>query len=637
MSRRREKTALAMSSPSDDKPRAKRLRVQGPSREAWLADVFQATTLTREQSARELDERATAIAKDRRRVWASRAPELADVRHDPPGLVARDGRTGRVFNTGDAVRFDELEAGRSRVVWDPRRKIHQFVKGVEVEEHTEHRGGVPEFESRWHTSRARNKRELEKRVADCGKAEGARVRVVCRDCKHTTDIEVGCGSQWFCPSCRTRSVMRIQKRFLRNRHGLLVQAARAGLTKEDDAEREERDRHWGRARAPRRPPLGGFWGERFLTLTLPARGGPVERLEVINATWSRFWRTLLDELRPQLSAPSGIRGEHIARGVSESKAENAIRVMRSYRAARTHRKDAPALDRHDAIPTGDYELPLSDVFSYFRVLEWTPGADGQGHPHVHAWLFSQYLDQRRLEELWQAAWIHVQRARLHGLEEPKHGPIEEKKTIVDIRAATKGVEKELVKYLTKDWEVEDGQAKRANPEVFAQVYAALDGKRRRQSNSGFSIWATEHLNECPCCGFERERGHWARVDIDHTLDHVTERLGSSPRIGHYLHWDPDDPDNPLNGTYQPMPEIGAGEAQLRAEHQRKGDRSWQGEDLRAVIAARMAPVLGVSRAWTLQSDAERAPLDFEQIRFVCEGEPEPSELDPDQLDIFEGE
>jgi len=38
-----------------------------------------ATALTRAQAATKLEERGKAIANDRRRVWAGREPELADV------------------------------------------------------------------------------------------------------------------------------------------------------------------------------------------------------------------------------------------------------------------------------------------------------------------------------------------------------------------------------------------------------------------------------------------------------------------------------------------------------------------------------------------------------------------------------
>ena len=41
------------------------------------------------------------------------------------------------------------------------------------------------------------------------------------------------------------------------------------------------------------------------------------------------------------------------------------------------------------------------------------------------------------------------------------------------------------------------------------------------------MWEVAKLKVCPCCGFARERGHWARVDVTHSLESV-ERLGGVP-------------------------------------------------------------------------------------------------------------
>lgn len=604
------------------RPKRLALRGAGSDRGAWIGHVKDASALYREQAATKLDERGRAVAKDRRRVWAGRAPELADVNHGPPGLIAREERTMRAFNTGEAVNFDDLEAGKTRVVWDERKKIHRFVKAVSVEAHTERRGGTLPDQARWHFSRATNKRELFERVDACGKAETARITVVCRDCKNSREIQVGCGSQWFCPNCRKRAMSRLRKTFIRNRLGLITIATRAGLTR-------------------RRQAKGQRWGERFLTLTLPHRGGPVERIEVLNLTWTRFWRTVRDELRPKLRADSGIRGEHLPNGLPAKRAEAATQVKRSYRAAATHRKEASTLERHDSALTGDFELALFDMLTYFRVVEWTPGDDGQGHPHIHAWLFSQYLDQAWLERHWHAAWNHVQRDRLHGNADTldadrKHGPIEERKLIVHIEASREGVENELVKYLTKDWEVDaEGTARRVAPEVFAQVYAHLDGKRRRQSSAGFSNWGVEKFNACECCWFEKERGSWCRVDITHALDHHTENIGYYHPFGRFLFYDPDDPNHPDNGRLVEMKQsISDAEAELRREADRKRDAAWLDDAACKAVAVTMAPKLGVSVAWMLTPIEHRAPLEFERIRFLCEGEPEPQFVEPDQVELF---
>lgn len=614
-----KRPAVAVARELEAQKRPKRLRIT-TDRDAWLRNVRDASALTREHAAAKLEARGKAIAADRRRVWAGRAPELDDVNHGPPGLSAREERTGRVINVGDAVHFEEIHGAPARVVWDPRKQVHSIIKQTKVEAHTERRGGTLPEQARWHFSRARNKRELFERVAECGKAETHKITVVCRDCKHSQEIQVGCGSQWFCPACRKRAMSRLRKSFMRNRLGLITMATRAGLMR-------------------RRQAKGQRWGERFLTLTLPDHGSAVERLEVLNATWSRFWRTFRDALRSKLRGRSGIVGASLPNGVPASKFENLYEVKRSFRAAATHRKEAPRLDRLDSEQTGDFELALFDVLSYFRVIEWTPGdVDGQGHPHIHVWLFSQFLEQAWIEKLWREAWIHVQRERLHNAKEPKHGPIDERKTIVHIEASRDGVERELVKYLTKDWDVDGtGKAKRVDPAVFAQVYAYLDGKRRRQSSAAFSMWGVDKYRACECCGFEDERGTWCRVDITHALDHHKERIGKHNPIGWYFDGE----------HYRPMLLTGATEhdehwqdewrstraAELRTLEDRRLDAGWLRSSGRGVAALRMAKHLEVSIAWAMTATERRPPLEFERIRFLCEGEPELREAEPDQLDL----
>jgi len=385
---------------------------------------------------------------------------------------------------------------------------------------------------KWHSSRAANKRALFERVADCGKVDATRITLVCRGCKDSISIEVGCGSSWFCPECRRRSVMKFRKNFERSRLGIVTIAARAGLMKRKQAK-------------------GDRWGERLLTVTLPHRGTPAQRIETLQATWARFWRTLRDRLRPELDGPSGIRIDDVPRGFPKSFEKRA----------------------------DPNELQFFDLLSYLHVFEWTPGDDGKGHPHMHVWLFSRFLEQKMVKRLWEAAYQHVLRAQREA--GGWSGPIQETDLIVDIRAAGGDVANELVKYLTKDWEINESGARRATPEVFAEVYATLDGKRRRQSSAAFSMWAVAKHNVCPCCGFERERGHWARVDIEHALEEskVKEALGIPHPIG--MIWDPE------KGSYTLAPLVGAADYKLRAEHDAKKDLEWLESFERRIVRATM--------------------------------------------------
>lgn len=344
------------------------------------------------------------------------------------------------------------------------------------------------FDSRWHLSRAKGAEELFTRVGACGSENGYRVQLTCRGCAEQSTIKVGCDSMWFCPTCRTRRGVEYRLELQAKLGGLTSLASRAGLT----------------ARSRRHQP-GGRFGARFITLTLPHRGNTRERIRNLMRTWPRFWRMLADELRGKLKRIS-------ARGVMvpDCKSDGTLR-----------------------------EASLWDLVHYLWVIEWTPGDDGEGHPHLHVWLFSPFIKQARIEELWRRAYNDVTGAEVE-------------RTIVDIRKASDNSDdaaRELCKYLVKDWEVTAGGSKQAQPHVFAQAYAELDGRRMRQTSAGFSDFKLAIVKACPCCGHTAERGHWARVELKHTLT----ALLNGPR----LPWQqgpplPDDGDEPEISTLEWM-------------------------------------------------------------------------------------
>lgn len=458
----------------------------------------------------------------------------------------RDRRTGRTADHGESAHRAELQGGdQFRTVRDPRAGESRESRGrlgprpfpdpasyidrvrVVANDVIEHIGGAPPLESHWHASRARTKRELFERVQNCGTTEGHRVTLVCKGCKDARTIEVGCGSKWFCPTCRVQQVIKFRKDFERKRLGLVTAAQRAGLTR-------------------RRQQKGERWGERLITFTLPHRGTPEERIDVLRATWLRFWRLLRARLAPDLQGSSGISFDVQAHNRPDGRRE----------------------------PVRE-ELSLLEVLSYLHVFEWTPGKDDLlGHPHLHVWMFSRYLDSKELlHPLWTRAYWEVRRGMV------EIGPIEEPALLVpDVRAANEDVAHELIKYLTKDWEVSGDGAKRAAPDVFARVYAQLDGRRLKQSSAGFAKWAVEKANFCPCCGYESKRGHWARVDIVHSLAAHSDALGAPPPTGFY--WD-------AETGFTPMPLAGAGEIALRAAYDAKRDGEFQNSAERRRVRARM--------------------------------------------------
>ena len=378
--------------------------------------------------------------------------------------------------------------------------------------------------TQWHESRAKNKRQLFERVAKCGTDEGTKVTIVCKDCKTKTEIDVGCGSRWFCPKCRVETVKKFRGDFERKRLGLLTTAARAGLTRR----RQQRSKRWG---------------ERMLTLTLPHVGNATERIDMLCDTWARFFRLLRDRLRPQLQDPSGITVDELPRASSP----NGIRAR------------------------DELELSLWDCFTYLRVLEWTPGADGDGHPHFHVWMFSRFLDRELVKALWERAYYEVRRSQL------AIGPIQEVSLVVDLRKADSDPGRELIKYLTKDWEINERGARRASPAVFSSVYARLDGKRLRQSSARFADWAVNKFNACPCCWFEKENDSWARIDITHSLETVTEPIGRE--------YPADDTAAPLTGASR--------YDELRDEFEQKRDAEWAASLELRILRARVRAALQV--------------------------------------------
>jgi hypothetical protein len=134
--------------------------------------------------------------------------------------------------------------------------------------------------------------------------------------------------------------------------------------------------------------------------------------------------------------------------------------------------------------TRDHRIDLEFV----RVLEWTPGSDDLGHPHLHVWAFSTYLPQDFLTAWWRDA---LERAGMLLGDQ-------EEILKVDVRAAcgSDQIANELVKYIYKDIGT-DGRY--IDPATFAEVYAALDGRRVLQGSRGFFA-AADELAACRHCG-----------------------------------------------------------------------------------------------------------------------------------------
>lgn len=189
---------------------------------------------------------------------------------------------------------------------------------------------------------------------------------------------------------------------------------------------------------------GGAYGEKFLTLTLPHvdRHGVAERIQAAFDAWPRFLKSISRFMKAH--EKMHFRGETARR------------------------------------------------WWLYRRFEWTPGGDGQGHPHFHCWLLSPYLPGARLLRYWRAALSRAELA--DGSRAFTSAELADLLT-PDIRQVDGGsVHKELVKYITKDWH----EGKKLPPAVFAEVYKTLDGRRMTQASRGF-IRLGERHRVCPDC------------------------------------------------------------------------------------------------------------------------------------------
>lgn len=292
-------------------------------------------------------------------------------------------------------------------------------------------------------AKAHRHREKAKRVRARARNSGACEAEVTQRAKWYTSRARGqeerivrvkeCGSETLVISCQVCEAKHERVQGCRARHYCVrCRAAFAGelrarfLVARADVVREAEVK--GLLREVRR---GGPYGDKFLTLTCPHDNSDtiVVRIERILSAWARFLRLLNDYLR---------------------------------------------------------ELRIRHV-EWLRVLEWTPGKDLLGHPHLHVWLFAPYLSQERLREWWRSALLVAGGSLGDGVN-----------PIVDIRAVkdpSSGAA-ELVKYMTKDI---DQNGEKIPPELYAQVVIALDAHRQAQASKGFMKRATAKKHACHQC------------------------------------------------------------------------------------------------------------------------------------------
>jgi hypothetical protein len=201
----------------------------------------------------------------------------------------------------------------------------------------------------------------------------------------------------------------------------------------------------------------GRWSEKHVVLTIPhfgrGRGAPTARIEA-------FWKAR----------------EHFGRSLQRHWRKQRVKGVR-----------------------------------YLRGFEWTPGRDGLGHPHLHAWFWSPFLPPGLVVKWWHRALVkagvpnvpapELLRIRVQEVKVRKKEIIRETaKGAKAIRLEVLSGGQDLVGYL-ESWAVtertEDGRI--VAPWVMAEVYAALESKRQSQASRGF-LGLADRECACPSCG-----------------------------------------------------------------------------------------------------------------------------------------
>jgi hypothetical protein len=243
-----------------------------------------------------------------------------------------------------------------------------------------------------------------------------------------------CDHWRLCGPCRKRRMLRCQAKFMRGRSALL-------------ARRKRDTSKWAK---------GGRWSEKLITLTVPHSGDVRRDVHALKRAWPRFKRRLAAYLK--------------RRGCQRWR-----------------------------------EIP------YWRATEITHSDDG--HAHYHVWVLAPYIPRvllghwwaLSLDDEWRAACVTItaSEARAYSpgdaaeiTRNAKHGMIYT--SIVDVRAADSKAAGELIKYMVKDAEWNEGARTPIAPETFAKIYAATTGLRARTTSIH---WWVERNEVQPCeCG-----------------------------------------------------------------------------------------------------------------------------------------
>lgn len=221
------------------------------------------------------------------------------------------------------------------VVWRKRSFPNQPAKDVLVSV-----AEAMRLTAEWHEKRAQGQRNRMTTVAECGQN---RVHVDCLECGEAMELPAWCGVARLCQGCAIRGTWRHRAKTKKARESLLHDAARA---------------HMYNARR------GGRFSERHIVLTVPhvVMGISGERHRNVAAC-----RDAGDEPDEPETARFRVQVHHAAwRRFSI--------LFQGYRRRCLRPSERP-------------------FFAYCRASEWTPGADGMGHPHTHMWNHGPFVPE----------------------------------------------------------------------------------------------------------------------------------------------------------------------------------------------------------------------------------------------------
>jgi hypothetical protein len=324
----------------------------------------------------------------------------------------------------------------------------------------------------WHRRRAKGQRQRFARVRECA----TRVLLAqCRECGDVRDpIVETCDVRRACRRCADLAGLRNRARFGRARGRLYEEAERRGLY------------------YPRR--RGGAWSEKMLTLTAPH--------------WSRTAPLTLPGVVD--TRPPGKHDHHPTdvearvAALFEAWTHFNRRWREHWKAAFEGMKNPPRVVVH-------------------RNFEWTPGDDGQGHPHFHVWLFCPWVPAVLVSQWWadslRAAGVPLPEGEIARVKIQRFESLDGR----EVRELMKGRGREALRLsrLVRKGAAEGGSLEHAPanavdycagwsaPEslegcpasVHAALYRAIEPHRMTQASRGF--FEGEEDAECSECGSTR--------------------------------------------------------------------------------------------------------------------------------------